>query len=234
MQLCVVVPIFNEVASVSEFVNEWLPALRAATPDFKLLLIDANSTDGTQEIIKEAQAKNPELELIIKPLKHGPACLFGYKTAVERNSEYTLQIDSDGQCDPAYFARFWQMRDPQSMVIGLRAWRKDGILRTLISRVLEGFLFVNTGTFVGDSNCPFRLMHSSTLSKAILSIPTDFELTNVLLAFLYKRDFKLKRVPIVFRKRSAGQAKVNLKVIKNAAMRFVKEIRVFQAEATKN
>jgi dolichol-phosphate mannosyltransferase len=233
MQLCVVVPIFNEVATVSEFVNEWLPALRAATPDFKLLLIDANSTDGTQEIIKEAETKNPEVELIIKPLKHGPACLFGYKTAVERDSDYILQIDSDGQCDPAYFARFWQLRDPQSMVLGLRAWRKDGVLRALISRVLEGFLLVTTGSFVADSNCPFRLMHRSTLSQVISSVPVDFELTNVLLAFLYKKDYKLKRVPIVFRKRSGGQAKVNFKVIKNAALRFVTEIRVFQAQATK-
>ena len=47
---------------------------------------------------------------------------------------YVFQIDSDGQCDPRYFASLWRLREQFTVVYGVRTTRDDGLARVLISR----------------------------------------------------------------------------------------------------
>ena len=42
---------------------------------------------------------------------HGESCLTGYREAIKLNSEWILQIDSDYQCDPIYFEKFWSLKE---------------------------------------------------------------------------------------------------------------------------
>ncbi len=45
------------------------------------------------------------------------------------------QVDSDGQCDPRFFAAFWDGRDQADAIFGLRKTRDDGLSRVLISEL---------------------------------------------------------------------------------------------------
>ncbi len=53
--------------------------------------------------------------------------------------------------------------------------------------MLKGIIRVCFGVYVTDANTPFRLMNTETLEKYIELIPTDFNLSNVILSVIYTK-----------------------------------------------
>lgn len=117
--LWVVLPIYNEAAAIKGVVEEWVEALRSLNVSFAILAIDDGSKDHTAAILKSLGIL--ELQIIQRQNSgHGPSCRFGYQTALEQGAGWVLQIDSDGQCDPRYFPRFWAARQNSPVVFGCR------------------------------------------------------------------------------------------------------------------
>jgi len=48
-ELTVVMPVLNEQSCIAQVVNEWLVALRLSSINFKIMVLDNGSTDGTFE-----------------------------------------------------------------------------------------------------------------------------------------------------------------------------------------
>ncbi len=205
--LFVVLPVFNEQAALRQVIEEWTVVLRNTSPGFTLYAINDGSSDASLTILLELSAEIPELEILNQAnLGHGRSCLNAYLTAVRRGSEWVLQIDSDGQCDPQYFTKFWSERRHESPTYGQRCSRADGIHRQLLSYGLRLLIRVATGIEVRDSNVPYRLMHNSTLKRCLSFIPIDTPLPNVLLAVLHQYWFNIRWVTIHFRARQGGQS----------------------------
>ena len=124
--LWVVLPIYNEAAAIRDVIEEWVLALRKVAPSFVIMAINDGSTDDTGIVLD--RIKHPELRVWHRQnVGHGPSCRYGYQTAVEQGAEWMLQIDSDGQCDPEFFSKFWEARS--MAVFGCRIKRDDGISR---------------------------------------------------------------------------------------------------------
>jgi glycosyltransferase involved in cell wall biosynthesis len=223
VELCAVVPCYNERQSLVVFIDEWLNELRRHGMPFTIHFMDGGSTDGTIEFLQDACKQHQEIKLHVeKGLRHGPSCLCGYRLAIDEAAEgWVLLLDSDGQCDPAYFAQFWQRRDKSKCVQGFRAARDDGLVRLGISRILTFVVFCLAGTFVRDLNVPYRLMPARTLRQLISVIPDDLDLANVLLSICYARAFGIIWVPISFRQRSFGVSVLNFKSMAKVAMDFI-------------
>ncbi len=107
-ELLIVLPVFNEEASVRKVVVEWIQEVENWSDHFLLLVINDGSTDGTAKALNRLKAQfGDRLEIHERENRgHGQSCLEGYRIACERGIEYVFQIDSDGQCDPQYFFRF--------------------------------------------------------------------------------------------------------------------------------
>lgn len=207
--LWVVMPVYNEQASVGQVLDEWLPVLRSLKIQFVLSAINDGSTDGTLEILNEKERLNPEVKIYSKPnTGHGRSCLYGYREALQAGADWILQIDSDGQCDPKYFPNFWMGRNKHNVLMGFRYYRKDGWLRFLVSRIVTLVVFIAGRVWIWDPNVPYRLMTSKALHQALQSIPDDFELSNVLISARLRRRNKIKWIPIVFRERHGGSPSV--------------------------
>ncbi len=204
--LWAVMPVYNEEASVARVLDEWVPCLRAATgAPFRLCALNDGSRDGTLAILKNLQGQYPELMIVDKHNSgHGQTCAAGYKKALQNKAQWVFQLDSDGQCDPAFFKRLWDARDTSPAVYGYRKKREDGFSRFLISRAVTLVTFFCTGIWVRDANVPYRLMRSDTLAPYINRIPADFRLVNILLAALQKKHHGIAWVDIVFRDRFGG------------------------------
>jgi dolichol-phosphate mannosyltransferase len=86
---------------------------------------------------------------------HGQTCLEGYRMACERGIPWVLQIDSDGQCDPAYFKEFWARRDQADCVFGVRVQRDDGTARMLTSKICKLGSSILGGRDMVDPNVPY-------------------------------------------------------------------------------
>lgn len=206
--LWVVMPVYNEEASIGRVFEEWLPALRRIGPELgelRILAINDGSRDGTLELLRAIERENPEVVVRDQAnVGHGASCVAGYREALAAGADWVLQIDSDGQCDPRFFAALWEARRGHPVVFGYRARRDDGWARWAISRAVSVVGLVATGTWVGDANVPYRLMRREVLAGAIEELPADFHLTNVLLALRLQRLAGIHWVPIRFRERHGG------------------------------
>ncbi|HEV3272032.1 MAG TPA: glycosyltransferase family 2 protein [Candidatus Methylacidiphilales bacterium] len=217
VDLAVVMPVYNEEANIEAVVSEWAGEFERLGISFALLAINDGSKDGTGALLQTLAKRYGDS---VRPVEkgnagHGQACRTGYALAVESGAEWTLQIDSDGQCDPRFFASFWSCREEAAAVFGVRTTRDDGVSRALISAGCRIATSLLCGIDLKDANVPYRLIRTSVLKEAMPRIPDDFDMQNVALTLALKRQpsVRWKYVPIHFRDRQGGTNSINLRRI---------------------
>ncbi len=227
-ELMVIMPVFNEQASVRKVVREFFEEVQNWTERFVFLAINDGSTDGTLTILERLRAQFGErFEIHDRPNRgHGQSCVEGYQIAAGRGIPWVLQIDSDGQCDPQYFFRFWRLREKADVIYGLRTRRDDGWRRVVASMVLRAYILVLFRTVCLDSNVPYRLMRTDLIAPYLPKIPGDFSLANIGLAILLKNDPKLRHayVPFHFRERYGGEPSVKFSLFGRKAIDLYRDI----------
>jgi dolichol-phosphate mannosyltransferase len=210
-------PIYNEEASIEAVVTEWVQELNRLGISFALLAVNDGSKDGTGAVLQRLAERYPGSVTPVEKRNagHGQACRTGYSLAVERGPAWTLQIDSDGQCDPRFFSSFWRCHDQADAIFGVRKTRDDGLSRVLISAGCRITTSLLCGIDLRDANVPYRLIRTSALKEALPRIPDDFDMQNVALTLTLKRDPSLRwsYVPIHFRNRQGGTNSINFKRI---------------------
>jgi len=227
-KLFLVMPAYNEQASLRKVVLEWFQELENWTENFVFLAIDDGSQDNTLGVLQRLKEQlGDRLEIHSQENRgHGQSCLEGYKMACERGAFWVFQIDSDGQCDPQYFYKFWRDREKYDVIYGHRVKRDDGFRRVLASLVLKAVLFATAGVCCVDANVPYRLMKTKGLEDKIGRIPHDFFLSNVALAVLLKRDPQWRHgiVKIKFSERYGGEPSVALGEFGARAVELVRQL----------
>jgi glycosyltransferase involved in cell wall biosynthesis len=228
-ELMIVMPVYNEEASVRKVVMEWFQEIVNWTENFVFLAIDDGSTDRTPEVLSRLREQlGPRLEILTQENRgHGQTCLHGYRVALERQPAWVLQIDSDGQCDPQFFFRFWQKRHASDMVYGHRTRREDGWRRVIASIVLKWTICLTSGVWCVDASVPYRLMRTPVLAAVLPRIPENFFLANVAVAVLLRREGGVRHsaVPIRFRERFGGEPSVPLRMFGSRAVELVRQLR---------
>lgn len=229
-ELVVVIPVFNEQASVRKVIREWYREIENWTEDFLICVIDDGSDDKSLELIENVKSQlDGRIEVHSRPNRgHGATCRQGYERAIELDAEYVFQIDSDGQCDPQYFFRLWRQRETNDVIYGWRRHREDGLRRVIAGKVLKLFLLAVCGVWCIDANSPYRLMRVSILKNPVQTLKrTKVVLTNVALAVLLKRDRRVSHgaAPIRFRERYGGEPSVAFRQFGRKATELARQLR---------
>ncbi len=235
VQLLVVMPVFNEQASVRKVVLEWFHELENWTEDFIFLALDDGSADASPVLLKRLKRQLGSRMQVVrhKNRGHGQTCLAGYREAVRRGIPWILQIDSDGQCDPQYFFRLWRLRESADVIYGRRKCREDGWRRKLASIILRGFLRLASGVDCADANVPYRLMRAQCVVPCLDRIPSNFFLANVALAVLLRTaQVRQMLVPIRFRERYGGEPAVPLSKFWNKACELYGNLKSLKSSAS--
>ncbi|MEI7780295.1 MAG: glycosyltransferase family 2 protein [Planctomycetota bacterium] len=231
-ELLVVMPVYNEEASVRKVVLEWFQEIQCWTENFIFLAIDDGSKDGTSAVLERLREQlGTRLQVISRHNRgHGQSCLEGYLHGCAVGIPWILQIDSDGQCDPAYFYRFWRCRERYQVIYGYRWWRSDGLRRVVASTVLRLTVLAFARALCPDANVPYRLLRTNGLAPIVAAIPRDFFLANVALAILLRRHrWSEHFVPIRFRDRYAGTPSVKLTKFGGKAQELIRQIAALPA-----
>lgn len=228
-ELVVVIPVYNEQASVRKVIREWFFEIENWTENFAMLVIDDGSKDDSATIVERTRSQLGDRVILHSHANrgHGASCLVGYRMALDMGARFVFQIDSDGQCDPQYFFRLWRNRDEHDVIYGWRRRRDDGWRRVLASRVLKTLLLLMTGQRLIDANSPYRLMRAETLEPQVSALEgRDVFLTNVALALLLKRaGLRHGSVPIRFRERYGGEPTVRMGQFGAKAIELVRQLR---------
>ena len=225
--LAVVMPIYNEAANIGSVLEEWFLALDKASVNFLFFAINDGSTDDTTKILSSLTHElGPRLWVVNKKNSgHGRSCRFGYEQALAEGAPWILQIDSDGQCDPAFFETLFRSRWQHDCVFGYRQSRDDGMGRRLVSWCCRFLVWLISGSYLKDPNVPYRLMRADALRKALRRIPQDFELQNIGLTFALKQHPELswKYFPIHFRARRGGENSINYRKIAKMGINLLRD-----------
>lgn len=228
-ELLVVLPVYNEQASVRKVAMEFFEEIENWTERFVFLALDDGSTDNTPAVLERLRTQlGPRFEIVRHANRgHGQTCLAGYRAAAARGIPSILQIDSDGQCDPQYFFRFWRLRDKADVIYGVRTKRDDGLRRVFASMVLRFFLLVGFRVLCLDANVPYRLMKTTAVAPSVDRIGPDFNLANIGLAVALKKSTGVvhAHVPIRFRERYGGEPSVKLSLFGRKALELYRNIR---------
>lgn len=97
-RVLVLIPAFNEAEKIAAVIER----VRSAAPVADILVVNDGSSDRTVERAEQAGAK-----VVSHPFNmgYGVTIQTGYKYARARNYDFVVQIDGDGQHDPAYIPR---------------------------------------------------------------------------------------------------------------------------------
>ena len=121
MKKLIIIPAYNE----AENIERTIATIEQEASDFDYVIINDCSTDNTLDICK--QNKFNVIRLPIN-LGIGGAVQTGYKYAFQNGYDLAVQVDGDGQHDPAFLKNManYLEKEKCDMVIGSRFINKEG------------------------------------------------------------------------------------------------------------
>ncbi|GAB3886341.1 glycosyltransferase family 2 protein [Spirosoma agri] len=233
--LSIVMPAYNEEEVIDVVVKQWTDLLTRQFPteNTKLIVINDGSRDNTGAILDQIKSKYPKLMVVHQPNGgHGNAVVNGYRQAVALDSEYVFQTDSDDQFVADDFAKLWAKRNDSPFILGYREERYDAPTRLVITRILRMSIAFIYGTYIMDSNIPFRLIRGSFLKKLLAQLPTPTPFApNIFLAVMAKKaGFNTFDIPITHKERLTGTVSILKWKLLKVCIQSFKELAQFRLE----
>ena len=135
-EVSICLPIYNEAKSIKFVLQEWTKSLERLKVRYNIICSEDGSNDGTKQILNSLSKKNKKIinNSSIFKRGYGKAVISGIEKS---KSKYIVCIDSDGQCDPGDFLKFWKKRNQNSkfIIIGNITNRKYGYFINFISKI---------------------------------------------------------------------------------------------------
>ena len=154
--LSVVIPVFNESASLTELINRSLAACRPLNRPFEIILVDDGSHDGSAQLIEEAASRSPEIVGVLLNRNYGQhaAVMAGLAQA---RGDIIVTLDADLQNPPEEIPNLVQEMDQGCDVVGtVRQNRQDTLFRRLASAMINKAVQRATGVMMHDYGCMLR------------------------------------------------------------------------------
>ena len=235
IKLAIVMPAYNEQECMEDVVKIWSDLLDSefSGENTRLIVVNDGSKDNTGKILDALKPQYPKLEVVHQVNGgHGNAVVHAYRKAVELEAEYVFQTDSDDQFIPEDVKKLWDKRLQSNFILGYRLVRHDDVFRLLITRILRYSMFFVYGTFIMDSNIPFRLIKGTFLSKLLSQLPNPVPFApNIFLAIMAKKSGQeLFNIPIVHKERATGEVSIQKMKLLKVCWQSFKELLNFRLE----
>jgi dolichol-phosphate mannosyltransferase len=224
-----IIPTYNEAANLEPIVSASREQLERAAPgNFRILVVDDNSPDGTGAIADGLAGREPTVEVLHRAGKSGlgQAYLAGFAHAMAHGAETLIEMDADFSHDPGYLPAMLEASRSADVVLGSRyvtggGVRDWGLVRQLISR--GGGLYARRvlGVSVRDLTGGFKCLRREVLEAIDLpSVRAEgyvFQIEVTYRAIL--AGFTVREIPIVFCDRTAGESKMSARIALEAILR---------------
>jgi len=206
MKLSVVVPAFNEVATMTEIIDR----IRATKLDIELIVVDDGSTDGTREVLKRESGRIDHLLLQERNQGKGAALKAGFKVAT---GDVVIIQDADLEYDPDDYLELLKPIEKAgadlvlgSRLTGARPQRAYYYWHYLGNRFITLIARVLYNTTLSDIYTCYKVFKREQLVG--LDVQSNgFEFDAEFLAILLKRHLVVYEVPISYYGRSYGEGK---------------------------
>jgi glycosyltransferase involved in cell wall biosynthesis len=214
--LSVVIPVYNEEASLTPLWSELRGILEQLELAFEVVFVDDGSRDRSAEIIRSFRETDQRVRLVRLKANGGETAATdaGFKAARGRR---VVVMDADLQNDPRDIPMLLSHLDHWDAVTGWRVNRAagDNVVRRVSSRIANRIRNWVSDETIQDSGCTFRAFRRECLRGLVLYrgfhrfIPT----------LLKMRGYRVIEVPVGHRPRQFGRSKYG--VLNRAVVAFV-------------
>ncbi len=219
MNTWVVLPTYNERDNIGEIVSQ----LFSAFPDFRVLVVDDSSPDGTAEAVKTLQRSYPRLDLLLRRERgFGSAYVAGFRRVFETAAaDAILMMDADLSHNPAHIPAMLEQIETCDVVIGSRYTGGGGVVgwelwRRALSRMGNAYVRAITRLPIHDCTSGFILIRVEMLRGVDLSgiASSGYAFLPELKHALWRRGARIREVPINFRSRVGGESKLTSHIVR--------------------
>ncbi|GAB3509368.1 glycosyltransferase family 2 protein [Emticicia fontis] len=207
-KLLIIIPCFNEEASIAKLLTELLALKTAYALD--IAVVNDCSTDNTLSVIRSF----PIIVLNLPVnLGIGGAMQTGYTYAYRNNYDLAVQMDGDGQHPPAELAKLLAHHEKTqaNVIIGSRFIAREGFQSSLLRRSgIAYFHMLNqlfTGKRVLDITSGFRLFDKKAIAIAAQNYPDEYPEPESLVVFA-KAKLAIEEIAVVMKERQGGQSSI--------------------------
>lgn len=206
-RILVLIPCYNEEENIVNTVER----LKETCPEVDFLVINDCSTDNSAALLQSRGY--PFLDLPVN-LGIGGGVQCGYLYAKRHGYDVTVQMDGDGQHDPAYLHEVIRpVLDGQcDMCIGSRFITKEGFQTSFMRRVgirfLSGLIFLLSGKRVLDVTSGFRATNAPMTAYFAEHYASDYPEPEAILAASLA-GFRVGEAPVVMRERQGGVSSIS-------------------------
>jgi glycosyltransferase involved in cell wall biosynthesis len=204
-RILVIIPAFNEEAAIALVVRK----VRQYAPQVDIAVINDGSKDETA-----SQAESAGAKVISHPFNmgYGVACQTGFKYACRHGYDYVIQMDGDGQHEPACIPDLLAaVQDPGVDIIFGSRWLGLAEYHGPVMRKFGKFFFaflagMITRTKITDPTTGFQALSKPVISYYCTEVyPVDYPDADMIIV-LNRAGFRVKEIPVIMYKNETGQS----------------------------
>jgi hypothetical protein len=205
MQTLIIIPAYNEAARIGEVVRR----VREMYPDYDVLVVNDGSRDDTVAAAAKAGAT-----VVSHPFNmgYGVAIQTGYKYALHHGYDFLVQMDGDGQHDPAFISQLLApvLAGESDFVLGSRFLGIESYEPSLARRIGMAFFRRLVSWLIGqritDSTSGFQAFNRRVIRFFTTEVfPCDYPDADMLLT-LHRAGFSILEVPVRMYANATGKS----------------------------
>lgn len=209
MKLLILIPAYNEEETIADVIQE----TQKSFPDTDICVVNDGSEDRTGDILKE----NPDIISLHLPFNMGigGALWTGFNYFCQKDYEFLLRLDSDGQHPPSEAAKLLEplTRGEADLVIGSRFINSEGYLSSHLRRggirLLKMLTTIIMKNQITDNTSGFRAYSRKAVCLLTEDYPFDYP-EPIEVYLLNRKGFRIKEIPIKMTARKGGVSSINM------------------------
>lgn len=207
LKTLIIIPCYNEEENLPGVIAR----LQAEFPEGDYVVVDDCSTDCSRDVLTQSSYNHLRLPV---NLGIGGGVQSGYLYAVQQGYDITVQMDGDGQHNPAFLRELIApvANGTLDMSIGSRFITKEGFqsgaLRRAGIRMLSGLIRLLTGAKIKDVTSGFRACNKQLTAFYAKHYAQDYPEPEAIIQAV-QNGFRVGEVPVIMEERQGGVSSIS-------------------------
>lgn len=225
--IIITIPAYNEEKTIGKVIEDIKNVMDNSNYNYKILVVDDGSKDSTADVAKSSGA-------IVYSHQTNYGLAETFKTEIEKSLELKpdviVHIDADGQYKAEEIPNLIkEVKNGYDLVLGSRFKGKIEnmpLIKRLGNKAFSKVISNVTGFKISDAQTGFRAFNRKVAEKIRLISTHTYTQEQIIKAI--KNKFKIKEVPIYFRKRLSGKSRLIKNPFDYAIKAWINILRIYR------